>query len=83
MAIDVEEVIQKTEDAVNETVAIVEQPVKDGWSVALDEVLAGDYSGISTAFAILVGLILLKPLIFFAQYIVGFVIILMIVKYYV
>ena len=78
MAIEIEQIKQQAEEQV--TKAVVQQ--QDGWSDAFDSIIQGDFTGFSTVLAIIVFVLLLKPILFLLRYVIGIFIIFMIVKYY-
>lgn len=79
MAIEVTQE-QKQQEVIDQpTVAVVEQ---DGWSQAFDDIIHYDFSGFSTLIAVLVFIVLLKPILFFLKYAIAGVIVFMFVKYF-
>lgn len=80
MAIDV---IQEAKEQVQQ----VEQATKtlttqDGWSQAFDDIIHYDFSGFSTLIVVLLIIILIKPILFFARFAIAGFIVFMFVKYF-
>lgn len=67
-----------------EQIETVQQTVKqvDGWSQSFDDIIHADYSGFSTLIAVLVFIVLLKPILFFLRFAVAGFIVFMFVKYF-
>ena len=80
MAIDVvQEAKQQTETIEQTTQAVVKQ---DGWSQAFDDIMHYDFSGFSTLIAVLVIIVLLKPILFIMRWVIAGFIVFMFVKYF-
>jgi type IV secretory pathway VirB2 component (pilin) len=80
MAIDVvQEAKQQTETIEQTTQAVVKQ---DGWSQAFDDIMHYDFSGFSTLIAVLVIIVLLKPILFIMRWVIACFIVFMFVKYF-
>jgi hypothetical protein len=71
MAIEIEQVKEQVQEQI---VTIAETKVEDGWSKAFDDIIAMDFSGFNTLIAVIIFLVLLKPILFIARFaIIGFV----------
>jgi hypothetical protein len=80
MTIDVvQEAKEQVANVEQTTKAVVQQ---DGWSKAFDDIIQGDYSGFSTLVAVIVFIILLKPILFIARFAIAGFIVFMFVKYF-
>lgn len=55
---------------------------RDGWTDAFEEVMHGDFSGVSTVIVIVVGLILLRPILALLPFIISVWAVFMLVKFY-
>jgi len=55
---------------------------RDGWTDAFEEVMHGDFSGVSTVILIVVGLILLRPILALLPFIISVWAVFMLVKFY-
>ena len=77
MAIDV---IQETKEQVEQVTQTVQQV--DGWSQAFDDIIHYDFSGFSTLVFVLLVIVLIKPILFFARFAIAGFIVFMFVKYF-
>jgi hypothetical protein len=78
MAIEITQ--EQKEQAVEQVTNVIVQP--DGWSQAFDDIINADFSGFSTLIAVLVFIILLKPILFLLKYAIAGIIVFMFVKYF-
>jgi hypothetical protein len=71
-------------DVVEQQVAKAYEEVRprDGWTDAFEEVMHGDFSGVSTVIVIVVALMLLRPILALLPFIVSVWAIFMLVKFY-
>ena len=80
MAIDiVQEAKEQVQQVEQTTQALTKQ---DGWSQAFDDIVHYDFSGFSTLVAVVLIVILIKPILFFARFAVAGFIVFMFVKYF-
>lgn len=77
MAIDV---IQEAKEQVEQVTQTVQQV--DGWSQAFDDIIHYDFSGFSTLVFVLLVIVLIKPILFFARFAIAGFIVFMFVKYF-
>ena len=77
MAIDV---IQEAKEQVEQVTQTVQQV--DGWSQAFDDIIHYDFSGFSTLVFVLLVIVLIKPILFFARFAIAGFIVSMFVKYF-
>jgi hypothetical protein len=80
MAIDViQEAKEQAEQVQQATVALTKE---DGWSQAFDDIIHYDFSGFSTLIAVLLIIVLIKPILFIARFAIAGFIVFMFVKYF-
>lgn len=79
MSIDV---IQEPKEQVTEQTSTQITVQSDGWSQAFDDVIKADFSGFSTLIAVLVFVILLKPILYILRYVIIAAVLFMFVKYF-
>jgi hypothetical protein len=77
MAIDV---VQEAKQQVEQVTKTVQQV--DGWSQAFDDIIHYDFSGFSTLVFVLLVIVLIKPILFFARFAIAGFIVFMFVKYF-
>lgn len=78
MAIDIHQERKQQEEVRAETVQV--EP--DGWSKAFDDIIHYDFSGFSTLVAVIVIILLIKPILFILRWAVAAFIVFMFVKYF-
>lgn len=78
MAIDIHQERKQQEDGT--TTVITVEP--DGWSKAFDDIINYDFSGFSTLIAVLLIIILIKPILFLLRWAIAGFIVFMFVKYF-
>jgi hypothetical protein len=79
MAIEIEEVKQQAEEQVAKVQTTIEE---DGWSKAFDDVIHADMSGFSIFVLVILGVILIKPILFLLRFVLIGAVIFMFVKYF-
>ena len=77
------EVIQEAKEQVEQVEQVTKTlTTQDGWSQAFDDIIHYDFSGFSTLVAVLLIIVLIKPILFFARFAVAGFIVFMFVKYF-
>lgn len=62
---------------------VIEVPTtQDGWAQAFDDIIHGDFSGISLVIVLVLGFILMRPILFLLKYAIAAFVIFLIVKYF-
>ena len=84
MAVELEQIkqIKEVTDQLPNVKVTIEQPANDNWDKAYDQIMHGDFSGLSTAILIVLAIIFLRPLIALAAYAGAFFLIFLAVKNY-
>lgn len=73
------EVIQEAKEQVETVQQTVQQ---DGWSQAFDDIINADFSGFNTLIAVIIFVVLLKPILFVLRYVFLAAVLFVFVKYF-